>query len=127
MTIADWVGLYDSCDCSPISLAPSERPEERDFCIAKVIVKETQSQFMLCDMDYCLKTVDNCAVFMKGMLVVVKNSGARSTLGMFIDGLAKKSKDCCRAGGFWRHCVQKMVDVMNEWKIFGIPADPAWD
>ena len=85
-------------------------------------------RFVLCgDLDFCLNTVDNCSKFMKGMCVVVKDPGARVTLGLFVDGLADKAKSCCRAGGFWRNCVQKMVDVMNEWKMFGIPADSAWD
>jgi hypothetical protein len=109
------------------SLAPSEKVGISDLSIAKALIKGNQLQFMLCDLDDCLKTVDNCADFMKAMCGVVKNSGAQVTLGLFIDGLARKSKDCCRAGEFWRNCVQKMVDVMNEWKMIGIPADPAWD
>ncbi len=126
--IVDLVGLDRPCDCSSsVCLASPQNMGKRDLYFAKPLEESSRTQFAFCDMDYCLKTVDNCAVFMKGMCAVVKDSGIQFTLGLFIDGLAKKSKDCCRAGGFWRNCVQKMVDVMNSWKMLGIPADPAWD
>jgi hypothetical protein len=120
-TIAEWIGLYEPCSCASSS-------QEKGFYFKNSISRIDTHRFVLCnDLQYCENTVDNCRKFMKGMSVIVKDRGARFSLDLFIDGLANKAKDCCIAGGFWRNCVQKMVDVMNEWKMIGIPADPAWD
>jgi len=44
-----------------------------------------------------------------------------------IDQLAETAKNCCWAGGLWKGCLQKLVNKLHYWKVFGIPADPAWD
>ncbi len=126
--IAVIAGLYESCECEA----------SRSFEFAKnfsgpesfQLVNDYDGRYsvtLVGDTQYCLDTVDNCSSFLKAMCVVVKDKGARVTLALFIDALADKAKNCCRAGGFWRNCVQKMVDTMNDWKMLGIPPDPYWD
>lgn len=44
-----------------------------------------------------------------------------------INSLADAAERCCWAGGLWKGCLQKLVNKWQEWKIFGIPADPTFD
>ncbi len=82
--------------------------------------------FVLCD-DFCERTIDNMSSFMKAMCAIIPKKEAKVVFYLFIDGLSKKAVDCCRAGGFWRECVDPMVKIAEKWKFFGIPADPYWD
>jgi len=76
---------------------------------------------------FCIDTVRNTVAFMKGMCNVIPDQGIRTTLHLFIDGLGQQSIRCCTAKGFWRTCVEPMVEKINKWKIYGVPADPYWD
>lgn len=124
--IAVQVGLYEPCECSSSSSiafsgnAYQQGPFQLVNYYRQVDSSESGHEF-------CFNTVDNCSTFMVAMCAIVKDRGARVTLALFIDALAEKAKSCCRAGGFWRGCVQKMVDTMNKWKMLGIPPDPYWD
>ena len=126
--IAILAGLYESCDCNTTT----------SFAFAKSFSGSRSFQFgedfdgkygfkFVNDPQYCIDTVDNCSRYLKALCVVIKDPGARTTLYLFVDGLADKAKNCCRAGGIWKECVQKMVDTMNKWNMLGIPADPYWD
>ncbi len=127
-TIANLIGLYEECECrSDVSFRGSDDfRENSDFFITTIANKKNNRNFSSGDPG-CHKTVENCESFMKAMCGGVKDPGAKITLELFIEALAEKAQECCRAGGFWEHCVQKMVDTMNKWKFFGIPADPSWD
>jgi hypothetical protein len=124
--IAVQVGLYEPCECSsPTSIAFSGNAyQQGPFQLVNYYRQVDSSES---GHEFCFNTVDNCSTFMVAMCAIVKDRGARVTLALFIDALAEKAKSCCRAGGFWRGCVQKMVDTMNKWKMLGIPPDPYWD
>jgi hypothetical protein len=41
--------------------------------------------------------------------------------------LGRQAKRCCTEHGFWKTCMQPLVDAAKNMKHFGIPPDPAWD
>jgi hypothetical protein len=79
------------------------------------------------NVSFCIDTVNNTISFMKGMCNAIRDQGIKTSLYLFIEGLGRQAIRCCTARGFWRTCVDPMVQKMNRWKIFGIPADPYWD
>ncbi len=41
--------------------------------------------------------------------------------------IAKRAKLCCTERGFWKNCIQPVVDSWKRVEIFGIHPDPYWD
>lgn len=41
--------------------------------------------------------------------------------------IGSKAKKCCTEHGFWKTCLQPVVDTWKRTEIFGIPPDPYWD
>lgn len=126
---AELTGLHNDCKCPPISNANIFEPalfQEKIILCSSLCSSAKKSDIMLCDV-FCEDTVDNTVRFLKAMCCAIRDSGIRATLYIFIDGLGDKAKRCCRARGFWRDCVDPMVEVAEKWKLFGIPNDPYWD
>ncbi|MBI2742756.1 MAG: tetratricopeptide repeat protein [Chlamydiales bacterium] len=78
----------------------------------------------------CIDFINNTVGFCK-ILIQKAPSNSRETLKFIIDQLAEETRRCCRAGGLWKGCFQKLGNkyhLWNEkWKMFGIPPDPSWD
>ncbi len=66
-----------------------------------------------------------------GILIATAKTEVRHILNCIIEDLANRARNCCRAGGLWKICLQPLVDKWyqwnEKWQIFGIPPDPAWD
>jgi hypothetical protein len=75
----------------------------------------------------CLDSVDGTVKALKVLIAVVRKTEIRAMAYALIDQLAETAKNCCWAGGLWKGCLQKLVNKLHYWKVFGIPADPAWD
>jgi hypothetical protein len=39
---------------------------------------------------------------------------------------SKQAERCCTQNGFWKSCIQPIVDTWKRAEIFGIPPDPSW-
>jgi hypothetical protein len=61
------------------------------------------------------------------LIATVKRAEIQALAINFINGLADQAAHCCRIGGLWKGCLQKLVNKLHYWKILGVPADPAWD
>lgn len=57
----------------------------------------------------------------------IKDVGKQIIFIQFINGLEIAGMDCCRDGSIWASCVMPLLQKLENWKVFGIPADPAWD
>ncbi len=44
-----------------------------------------------------------------------------------IFAIADRAKLCCTTRGFWKTCIQPVVDSWKRTELFGIPPDPYWD
>jgi hypothetical protein len=75
----------------------------------------------------CLDNVDGTVKALKVLIAVVRKTEIRAMAYALIDQLAETAKNCCWAGGLWKGCLQKLVNKLHYWKVFGIPANPAWD
>jgi hypothetical protein len=78
----------------------------------------------------CIDRVDATQNAAK-LLIVKAKAEFQYILNNIIDDLAVRARNCCRAGGIWKTCLQPIVNRWHQWnekwKIFGIPPDPAWD
>lgn len=75
----------------------------------------------------CLDNVDGAVRAIKILIAAVGKTEIRAIALALIDQLADTAKNCCWAGGLWKGCLQKLVNKLHYWKVFGIPANPAWD
>src|SRR5690242_14740747 len=75
----------------------------------------------------CLKRVENTVALITPMIAAVKRSEVQALALIVINRLADTANGCCRAGGLWKGCLQKLVNKFYYWGLLGIPADPAWD
>lgn len=41
--------------------------------------------------------------------------------------IGRGARKCCSESGFWKTCVQPIVDAWKNMEVLGIPTDPAWD
>lgn len=73
------------------------------------------------------KTVENTVDALLPLISAVKKTEVRVLATMVINGLGDQASRCCRAGGLWKGCLQKLVNKLHYWRMLGIPADPAWD
>lgn len=74
----------------------------------------------------CIERVDGTEFAIKALF-----SRARSEIRFlafeFIHALTVQARDCCYSGGLWKGCLRPIINKWQQWKICGIPADPAWD
>ncbi len=75
----------------------------------------------------CLERVETTERALYLLIAAVKKSEVRAIATTIIKALADQAASCCRAGGLWKGCLQKLVNKLHYWKVLGIPADPAWD
>ena len=76
----------------------------------------------------CINRVDSIQNKLKeacGFLDVVP----KVRIGIFaaISVIAEAAKYCCTTHGFWKTCIQLVVDAWKKVDLFGIPPDPYWD
>lgn len=76
----------------------------------------------------CLERVDNTEKSLEiacaGLNV---HPFTRVAIASAIFVIAKKARFCCTEHGFWKTCIQPIVDTWKRTEIFGIPPDPYWD
>jgi hypothetical protein len=53
--------------------------------------------------------------------------GALTGIEVAITIFADRASSCCTQNGFWKTCIQPIVDAWKKAEIFGIPPDPSWD
>ncbi len=77
---------------------------------------------------WCEETVNSVGAALKGIVRAAKfNLAVKESLIFSIDKFAKLGLQCCSRGGLWKSCVGPLARKLHEWKVLGIPADPAWD
>jgi hypothetical protein len=78
----------------------------------------------------CLDLIDNTVALSK-LLIAKAPASARAPLTVIIDQLAQEARKCCRRGGLWKGCFQKLANKYHQWNqkwmVLGIPPDPSWD
>ncbi len=58
---------------------------------------------------------------------LIRDVGKQIIFIQFINVLEDRGIYCCRDGSIWVSCVTPIMQKLENWKVFGIPADPAWD
>ena len=58
---------------------------------------------------------------------LIKDVGKQSVFILFINRMEGHGLDCCRDGSIWVTCVTPILQKLENWRVLGIPADPAWD
>jgi len=137
-TIADFIGLYEECNCRKALETPEYVHENLNSDLFKSQFiesyanqeKRTITYYRIANRDnegsyeFCRKSVINTISFMKDFVDNFSTYGAKKLIFSFIEDLGLKALECCRGRGFWRNCVNPMVERMNIWKNPGaIPAD----
>lgn len=79
------------------------------------------------DLSECIKRVDKTTEAILLLIAAARKSEIRVLAITLINALADQAKTCCRSGGLWKGCLQKLVNKLHYWKILGVPADPMWD
>jgi hypothetical protein len=51
----------------------------------------------------------------------------RAAIEVAIMAIARKARRCCTQDGFWKTCIQPVVDAWKRVELLGIPPDPYWD
>lgn len=51
----------------------------------------------------------------------------RMTIATAIYTITQRAKNCCTRDGFWKTCIQPIVDTWKKVELFGVPPDPSWD
>lgn len=74
----------------------------------------------------CIERAGTTFLALKALLVKTRPE-VQYILNQTIDFLYSQAIKCCKAGGLWKGCLQKLVNKLHKWNVFGIPADPAWD
>jgi hypothetical protein len=77
--------------------------------------------------DDCLDNVNGAVKAITILIAAVKKAEIRAIALTLINQLADTARNCCWAGGLWKGCLQELVNKLHYWKVFGIPANPAWD
>lgn len=75
----------------------------------------------------CLKMVNNTTEAIGYMIAAVKRTEVRVLAMAVIEGLSDTASRCCRAGGLWKGCLQKLGNKLHYWRVFGVPTDAAHD
>ena len=76
----------------------------------------------------CLDRVDNIEKSLEIACAALPASIiTRMAIDAAIFAIAKQAKRCCTGQGFWKTCIQPMVDTWKKVELFGIPPDPYWD
>lgn len=121
--------LKNACDKCTESLAHGRHKSNRTGSVS----------FQACHGDYpilgpdqvtineCLKMVDNTTEAIGYMIAAVKRTEVRVLAMGIIQGLADTASRCCRAGGLWKGCLQKLGNKLHYWRVFGVPTDAAHD
>lgn len=77
--------------------------------------------------DDCLENVRKAVTGINILIAAVKRAEVQALAHMVINKLADTANKCCRAGGLWKGCLQKLGNKLHYWRVFGVPSDPAYD
>ena len=76
----------------------------------------------------CLDRVDNTEKALQiacaGLQV---NHATRMAIETALYAIGSQAKRCCTEHGFWKTCIQPVVDTWKRAELLGIPPDPYWD
>lgn len=75
----------------------------------------------------CIARVVGTANSLKAMCAAITRSDIQYLLIKVIEAMEELGIRCCENGTFWTTCVTPLIEKLQKWKVFGIPADPAWD
>ncbi len=76
----------------------------------------------------CLERVGTVEKSLEISCAALKTSVAsRVAIEAAIYILAKQARQCCTQHGFWKTCIQPVVDTWKKVELLGIPPDPSWD
>lgn len=79
----------------------------------------------------CIDFINSTVKYSKHIINEVPSSAIRAALMYVIEELADSAKMCCRKGGIWKGCVQKLANKYHlwnqKWISFGVLPDPNWE
>ncbi|MBS0651447.1 MAG: hypothetical protein JSR93_09830, partial [Verrucomicrobia bacterium] len=108
--IIEFIGLVEACGCEQTAnMKKSFKPQ-----FSSHYTEEYENNY-----EFCRSTVFNTVKFMKEFVENFPTFGTRALIFDLIDELGARALKCCQGAGFWRNCVQPMVDKMNVWKQLG--------
>lgn len=105
------------------------------YSTEELIIKKCSSQH---EPDYPVLgpdhvSIEECIGYVKGSVKQLKllcgavpKTPARVLALALIDQLGESAMNCCRRGGLWKGCLQKLVNKVHYWHLLGIPSDPAY-
>jgi hypothetical protein len=76
----------------------------------------------------CRERVDTTAKSLEIAAAALQvHPATRMTIATAIYTITRQAKHCCTQDGFWKTCIQPVVDTWKRAELLGIPPDPAWD
>ncbi len=72
----------------------------------------------------CLERVDNTVKGLTLLLAAVRRPEVSALALVVVYKLEDVAKNCCRAGGIWKGCLQKLVNRLHFWRESGVPDKP---
>ncbi len=77
----------------------------------------------------CLATVKNTMKKVELAAIALLPTGkiTQFALQSILYALEKGAEQCCQERGFWKTCMQPLVNAWQDMEILKIPPDPAWD
>jgi len=128
--------IIDSCKCKS-NIGVNIKGEINYFSLPEFPLKSMHSQhsrspdIKIEGPDYipvrdCVERV-RTTVQAADFLIVKVRPEIQALCRYIISKLSDAAIDCCWAGGLWKGCLQKLINKWQDWKMFGIPADPAFD
>lgn len=114
--------LIDSCSCCESTEQPSYH------CCVFTVSDNEQKDWPILGPEYipigeCLERVETTVKAIRLMIAAVPQSTIRALALVLIDQLATNANRCCRAGGLWKGCLQKLVNKLHYWNMLGVPSD----
>lgn len=73
----------------------------------------------------CVEFVEGTANALKLLVAAVKRPEVVALATTVINELQRVANNCCRAGGIWKGCLQKLVNRLHFWKESGVPPNPS--
>jgi hypothetical protein len=72
----------------------------------------------------CIERVENTAKALVLLIAAVKRPEVCALAIALVYELQSAAIGCCRAGGIWKGCLQKLVNKLHFWKESGVPNNP---
>ena len=116
------------CACDSEKKDPVSRAVSRKGFHARTMEVKFANPNEKISIEECNDRIRGCAKKLRLFIgPLIKDVAKRTIFFAFINALEDQGLYCCRHGTFWTSCVTPILEKLQNWNAFGIPADPYWD